>query len=52
MIITPAKFEDEMEEATNGDQAVSVMLETLNSMGYETGVKVFCDRFIGELKDN
>lgn len=44
MIITPAKFEDEMRriaERRDMSGAIALMLTTLRSMGYEAGVRIF-----------
>lgn len=51
MIITPARFEDEMHKivssgeskARQTDDAIELMLNTLESMGYGRGVAIFKD---------
>ena len=51
MIITPARFEDEMQKivksdktiARQADEAIDLMLNTLESMGYGRGVAIFKD---------
>jgi uncharacterized protein (DUF169 family) len=51
MIITPARFEDEMNKivtskmpkARQTDDAIELMLNTLESMGYGRGVAIFKD---------
>lgn len=51
MIITPARFEDEMykivrsdkPKARQTDDAIDLMLNTLESMGYGRGVAIFKD---------
>lgn len=49
MIITPARFEDEMRKIVRSNttqaqqvlDAVDLMLETLDSLGYERGILLF-----------
>lgn len=41
MIITPAKFEDAMKEKATIEEALVLMADTLDSMGYAAGIKVF-----------
>lgn len=46
MIITPARFEDEMKSATSIADAIAAMLNTLDSMGYSAGTHAFFEKFI------
>lgn len=46
MIITPARFEDKMKEAETLGDALAIMLNTLESMGYEAGVDVWMNKFM------
>ena len=49
MIITPARFEDEMKKITSSVEGepqkilrvVDLMLDTLDSLGYGAGIKLF-----------
>jgi hypothetical protein len=41
MIITPAQFEDEMKKKTTLEEAVALMADTLDSLGYAAGLKTF-----------
>lgn len=49
MIITPARFEDEMYKIVRSGKskveqsldAIALMIDTLESMGYERGIAVF-----------
>lgn len=50
MIITPAKFEDEMKATKSMTDAVALMLKTLESMGYEAGVSAWFDKFVQDKK--
>ena len=43
MIITPAAFEDEMKKKTTLEEAVALMADTLDSLGYAAGLKIFLD---------
>jgi len=43
MIITPAQFEDEMKKKTTLEEAVALMADTLDSLGYAAGLKIFLD---------
>lgn len=47
MIITPAKFEDEMKEAGSFEDGVALMIQVLESLGYRSGLNIFL-----EMKDN
>lgn len=46
MIITPARFEDAMKDAQTAWDALAVMVETLDSMGYSAGVNVWMKKFM------
>lgn len=46
MIITPARFEDAMREAKTASEAIVIMLETLESMGYGAGVMIWMNKFV------
>ena len=41
MLITPAKFEDEMRKQETPTGAVLLMEEVLKSLGYEAGIRVY-----------
>ncbi len=41
MIITPAAFEDEMKKKKTLEEAVALMADTLDSLGYAAGLKTF-----------
>lgn len=41
MIITPAIFEDRMRAVGDPAEAVALMAETLRSLGYGAGIKIF-----------
>ena len=46
MIITPARFEDEMRRIDadlDPIAAIELMKETLRSLGYEAGIRIFED---------
>lgn len=43
MIITPAAFEDEMKKKTTLEEAVALMADTLDSLGYAAGLKILLD---------
>lgn len=43
MIITPAAFEDEMKKKKTLEEAVALMADTLDSLGYAAGLKAFFD---------
>ena len=43
MIITPAQFEDEMKKKTTLEEAVALKADTLDSLGYAAGLKIFLD---------
>ena len=46
MLITPAEFEDKMKAAESQSDALALMMETLESMGYEAGVSIWMNRFM------
>lgn len=46
MLITPAEFEDKMNVVETPGDALALMMETLESMGYEAGVNVWMNRFM------
>ena len=43
MIITPAQFEDEMKKKVTLEEAVALMADTLDSLGYAAGLKILLD---------
>lgn len=43
MIITPAAFEDEMKEKKTVEDALALMVETLDSLGYSAGLDTFME---------
>lgn len=43
MIITPAAFEDEMKKKKTLEEAMALMVDTLDSLGYAAGLKAFFD---------
>ena len=47
-MITPAIFEDEMRKATRYDDAVILMIHTLESIGYAAGTQIFRDRMTND----
>lgn len=47
-MITPAIFEDEMRNTTRYDDAVILMIHTLESMGYAAGTQIFRDRMTND----
>ena len=50
MIITPARFENALNNINTPEAAVNVMLEILDSLGYSVGVKLYKDKFLREEK--
>ena len=47
MVITPAAFEDEMKKKKTLEEAMVLMVDTLDSLGYAAGLNIFL-----EMKDN
>ena len=41
MIITPAKFEDEMNKAESIEEGIAIMVQVLDSLGYRAGLNIF-----------
>lgn len=41
MIITPAKFEDEMNKAESIEEGIAIMFQVLESLGYRAGLNKF-----------
>ena len=52
MIITPARFEDMMREADTPEEAVSLMAETLDSMGYSAGINIWTNKIFKESQND
>lgn len=43
MIITPAKFEDEMNKAESLEEGIAIMIQVLESLGYRAGLEKFAE---------
>ncbi len=43
MIITPAKFEDEMNKAESLEEGIAIMIQVLDSLGYRSGLEKFAE---------
>lgn len=51
MIITPAEFEDKMKEKKTIEEALVLMADTLDYLGYTAGLEVFMN-LLEEIKDD